>query len=87
MPSGYLHRKISKALLGKSCRKTNRAIDYPSKFLGRGHRVLFHDPLSAMAIGFILEDYSGALSGLLHLATDECFSRYKIAGKVIEYLL
>ena len=87
MPDGYIHRKISKILLGESCRKTNKAIDYPVKILGKNHRILFHDPLSALAIGFILDGYSGAFSALLHLAADEYFSKNKNVGRLIEYLL
>jgi hypothetical protein len=62
-------------------------MDYPARFLGKKHRILFHDPLSALVIGFVSEGYAGALSGLLHLATDKYCSKYKTVEKLTEYLL
>jgi hypothetical protein len=50
---------------------TNRAIDYPVKFFGKSHRILFHDPLSAATIGYLLDGYDRAVSGVLHLVVDK----------------
>jgi len=61
-------------------------IDYPVKFLGRKHRVLFHDPLSAAVIGYFVDDYDGAYSGILHLAVDEICSEYPVIKKILEYV-
>jgi hypothetical protein len=85
MPSSRTHREITKILLGKDCIGTNRAIDYPVKFFGRGHRVLFHDPLSAAVIGYILDGYDGAAAGILHLAADKICSKYPIVKKILDY--
>jgi hypothetical protein len=86
MPSGYMHKKISKFFLGKTCEKTNKIIDYPVRFLGKKHRVLFHDPLSAMAIGYFTNGSDGVYSGLLHLAVDRICSEYKIVKKLLDLL-
>jgi len=87
MPSSYIHKKISKILVGKDCKLTHKIIDYPVRFLGKKHRILFHDPVSALMIGLISDGYTGMISGLLHLATDRCCSKYKIVEKLAEYLL
>ncbi|MEM5869681.1 MAG: hypothetical protein QXR09_00735 [Candidatus Aenigmatarchaeota archaeon] len=72
--------------MGKSCEKTNKVIDYPVKFLGRKHRILFHDPLSALIIGIAYDGVEGAVSGLLHIAVDKICSRYHVE-KILDYLL
>jgi len=87
VPSNRVHREISKILLGKDCKKTNRTIDYPVKFFGKGHRILFHDPLSAAAIGYIFDGYDGTASGILHLIVDKICSEYPIIKKMLEYLI
>jgi len=87
MPSNHTHKKISKLLLGKNCRLTHEIIDYPVRFLGEKHRVLFHDPVSAAVIGYVTNGPEGVYSGLLHLAADRICSKYKIVEKLIEYLL
>jgi hypothetical protein len=87
MPSRYKHKKFSKLLIGYPCDKTHKVIDYPVKFLGKNHRMLFHDPISALAIGFLLDGQKGSLSALTHLFLDEVYSRNKILRKVIDYLL
>jgi len=79
MPERIVHKKISKLLLGSSCERTHKAIDYPVKYLGKKHRILFHDPISAMVIGFLFDGYEGAASGLLHIVAD----RY---GGILNYL-
>lgn len=70
MPDRYTHKKLSKLLLGNDCNATHAAIDYPFRFLGRRHRVLFHDPLTAVFIGYVMDDYKGIASALLHLVAD-----------------
>ncbi len=71
MPDRTAHKKFSKLLLGDDCNATHAAIDYPYRFLGRRHRVLFHDPLSAAFIGYFMDGYKGLASALLHLAADK----------------
>jgi len=89
MPDRDVHRKLSRYLTGDDCNATHAAIDYPFRFLGRGHRVLFHDPLSAMMIGYIMDRYKGVASAVLHLAADEYLrpKQAKTAVKVFGYVL
>lgn len=87
MPTSYIHKKISKILLDKSCENTNKFIDYPVKIFGKKHRILFHDPISALIIGIACDGLEGAASGLLHIATDSYCSKYPIVRKILEYLL
>jgi len=87
MPDHRVHKKISKLLLEKDCELTHSVIDYPVRFLGENHRILFHDPLSASVIGFISDGYVGVFAGLLHLATDKYFPKSQIVRRLIDYLL
>jgi hypothetical protein len=87
VPSRYTHRKISKILTGKSCESTHNLIDYPVRFLGKKHRILFHDPISALAIGFLSDGLKGSISALAHLALDEAYSKNKLLRQLIDYLL
>lgn len=76
MPSHSRHKRTSKLLTGNSHDEVHKAIDAPYMVLGRKHRVLFHDPFSAAALGALaalLKDKSpatGAISGLTHIAED-----------------
>jgi hypothetical protein len=87
MPSSSVHRKTSKILLGTPCNRTNKAIDYPVRFLGKGHRILFHDPLTAATVGYVADGYDGALAGILHLTIDKICSKYPFIKKILEYIL
>ncbi|MEM5773296.1 MAG: hypothetical protein QXL86_03715 [Candidatus Aenigmatarchaeota archaeon] len=57
------------------------------KILGKNHRILFHDPISALVIGIACDGLEGAASALLHIATDSYCSKYPIVKKILEYLL
>ena len=87
MPSKKVHTKISRSLTGKSCYKTNKIIDYPVRYLGRGHRILFHDPITAGIIGYVADGYQGAASGILHLGVDAICTKYPLVKKVLEELI
>lgn len=85
MPSRYYHEKLSKILTGKKCERTHLLIDYPSRFLGKNHRILFHD-VSALVIGFLSDGTEGGISALSHIALDKVYSKSKIMRKMIKYL-
>ena len=87
MPSCYKHEKFSKLLVGYSCKRTHKLLDYPVRFLGKKHRKLFHDPISALVIGFLSDGLNGSLSALSHIILDEAYSKNKILKKLIDYLL
>ncbi len=91
MPDRYTHMKISELLLGDRCEKTHAAIDYPVKELGRGHRSLNHDPISAGLIGIFEDGYEGLVSSIAHLIADKYANNYlyketlRFSLKMIEY--
>lgn len=74
MPSRRFHEKIDRFFLGKSFPHIHKALDLPHIILGERHRILFHDPISAVAIGFILGGQQGAQSALLHTVVDRIFT-------------
>ncbi len=86
MPERYVHEKISRILLGKKYSEVHKIIDYPVKYLGRKHRILFHDILTASLIGFSIYGYNGALAGILHLITDKYFNT-KFRKKLLNFSL
>jgi hypothetical protein len=70
MPSRNTHKLISRYITGESCELTHVIMDYPVKYLRNRHRILFHDPVTALVIGILADGYKGGASGLLHIATD-----------------
>ena len=72
MPSLRAHRYIDYLYLNKSYWKIHRAMDKPVKYLGRSHRVLFHDVISAVAIAryFYPGDPDAETAALLHIEFD-----------------
>ena len=74
MPSREVHRLISRIITGYDCDKTHAAIDWPYKYLGRKHRILFHDPVSAAIIGYLNDGEEGAISGIAHVVADYLIS-------------
>ena len=76
MPNREVHKLISKLITGYDCEKTHAIIDWPTKYLGRNHRVLFHDPISASLIGYFCDGPEGTISGLAHIVTDYLITKY-----------
>jgi hypothetical protein len=75
MPSHRVHRAITARILGKPHDKVHKAIDYPYKFLGPRHRVLFHDPITAVLVSRTASKEKGAgLAAILHIVTDWTFN-------------
>lgn len=82
-----VHNYVCRTILGKSYDEVNSAIDGPYKFLGKSHRVLFHDPISAVVVGFTnSKGFNGSLAGLLHVGVDWLCSQNKDIKKVLEVL-
>ena len=66
--------RLQLACLGKPHDKVHKAIDYPYKFLGPKHRILFHDPITAVIVARTASKEKGAgLAAVLHIATDWLF--------------
>jgi hypothetical protein len=74
MPGRKVHEIVDVLLLGQKCSQVHKMIDLPSIWLGKGHRVLFHDEPTALLIGYVVGGPKGALSALLHIWLDR-FSR------------
>lgn len=64
------HEQLCQVLLGDGYTFVHSAKDRPSKWLGKGHRVLFHDHATNLAIGLISGDYKAGLAAELHDALD-----------------
>jgi len=74
------HNGLCRLVLGNSCNMVNSVLDFPSKFLGPKHRVLFHDPVTATLLGVMCDGKNpvrGAVAGLLHIGSDWFFSGMK----------
>jgi len=88
LPGPEVHVYIDKLFLGKSYWKIHREMDKPIKFLGRRHRLLFHDPVSAMAIASRLYpgDPRARRAALLHITFDDICSRDPEFRKLLEIM-
>jgi len=47
LPSRKVHEALDRVFLGRKFTQVHRLIDLPARNMGRKHRALFHDPLSA----------------------------------------
>ena len=83
MTSHRVHRAISRLLLGESHDDVNKLMDLPAKIMGKRHRLIFHDPLSAFILfGGNPEKFKAAL---LHILVDELSKDPKVK-KILESL-
>ena len=74
------HKQLCDKILGNGYEYVHKMKDKPSKYLGKGHRVLFHDHATNVAIGIISGDPKAFLAAELHDLMD--FSETK-ARKII----
>lgn len=82
MPSRRVHR-LDAQLHGYSDR-VNSVIDGPYSWLGGKHRILFHDPLSAMAVSSVVDPEGGPLGGLRHVILDQAGSADRETREAME---
>jgi len=61
-----MHEQLCRSILGNNYTFVHTWKDKPSKWLGKGHRVLFHDAATNMAIGLVSKDPNAAIAGMLH---------------------
>ena len=61
-----MHEQLCKSILNNDYEFVHKLKDRPSKWLGKGHRVLFHDAATNMAIGLVSKDPNAAIAGMLH---------------------
>lgn len=86
MPSHRVHKEITRWLLGKPHGKVHQALDYPYKFLGPRHRILFHDPITSVLVARATSKEKGVgLAAILHIITDCVFSSR--SAKLVDYLI
>ena len=76
LPSHKVHCYVDRTLFGRSYWRVHRQIDMPYLFLGKKHRVLFHDPFTAIAIAQRLYpgDPMAEEAALVHLHIDSVCS-------------
>ena len=74
MPSGEIHRKITKLILGKPYSKVHRILDLPHIFYGSKHRKLFHS-IDGVLLGYLLDGEEGALAAAIHILTDKVWKK------------
>lgn len=88
MPLNKTHSSIDRNLLGRSYNPVHRTMDRPSQWLGKNHRVLYHDPLSVAIIATFYYPFNAKaiLSGLVHLVTD-WICKFQPIKTIIEYLI
>ncbi len=86
MPERRVHNHFTKRILGKTYDEVHAALDFPVKFLGRRHRVLFHDRAEAALIGYGIAGVEGALAAQWHVILDELCSQNKGLAELIMML-
>lgn len=88
LPSHELHCYVDRQLFEKSYRRIHRKMDEPYLLLGRKHRVLFHDPVTACAIAqhCYPGDPNAELAALFHINLDEICSANPLLKHNLELL-
>jgi hypothetical protein len=75
MPSQDLHKKLDKFLFGREHPEVHTMLDLPSTWLGKEHRVLFHDEPTAVLMGLAVGGVEGAISALFHVWLDRAYTQ------------
>ena len=85
MPSHSVHNYVNRLLFGRSYWKINREMDKPYVFLGRYHRVLFHEPAWAYLIAskFYPGDPNAVLAAQSHFVLDSFAAGIQISRGVL----
>jgi hypothetical protein len=79
---------VDRECFGKAYWKIHRKMDAPVLLLGKKHRVLFHDPVSAMAIADLCfpGDPNARNAALMHIELDEMCTTNPQRKKQLEIL-
>ncbi len=87
MPSHKVHCYVDRVLFGKSYWRLHRQIDMPYLFLGRKHRVLFHDGFTSVAIARKVypDDPIAQEAALVHVQLDALCSSNPLFAKQLEF--
>lgn len=86
MASQRAHVYVDYMMFGRSYRKIHREMDRPFRRLGRRHRIMLHDPVSAIRIAQRLYpgDPVAVRAALLHITIDKICSRDPEFKKTLE---
>lgn len=78
MPSHNVHETLDALMFGskkaKELRLIHDAMDAPVKLMGPGHRRLFHDAQTTLALGILTRDEKVLVSAAGHIALDKGIS-------------
>jgi hypothetical protein len=88
MPGPEVHNYVDRVLFGRSYWRIHSSMDRPYKYIGRYHRVLFHDPLSATLIARkqYPNDPNAIAAAQCHIALDNICSRDRDLKRALERL-
>ena len=77
MPGREVHAYVDKLLFGRSYWRIHREMDRPYKYLGKSHRILFHDPVLAYMIAGkqYPDDVTAIAAAQCHIALDNLCTR------------
>jgi len=88
MPSRKVHNKVCEifGINPKLADKVNRDIDYPSRYLGKDHRILFHDLDVDTMLLLAKYDFNpeAVLTWYLHKIVDEKVSKNQKLKELLE---
>jgi hypothetical protein len=88
MPGSEVHTYVDRLLFGRSYWRIHLGMDRPYKYLGKYHRILFHDPLLATVIARkqYPNDPNAIVAAQCHIALDNICSRNRGLKKALERL-
>lgn len=75
MPTYQVHKLFRKLLGLEKYWWVDKLVDYPSRFLGRKHRKLFHDLETTLLLYLLTGDVNVVKAHLLHILVDKLFSK------------
>ena len=88
MPSHRVHNFVDRQMFGKSYWQLHRNLDLPYLFMGRKHRVLFHDGFSSVLIARRLYpgDSRAEQAAIVHCQIDALCSNDPFLRTQLEFL-
>ena len=88
MPGHRVHSYVDRQLFGKAYWKLHRKMDVAVFWLGKGHRVLYHDPLTAGCIAKTCypNDPNAEEAAYTHILLDDFCTAYPAWKKLLEQL-
>ncbi len=75
------HEQLCRALLGDEYGYVHRFKDRPARYLGKRHRILFHDNATNIALALVSRDPKVYVAGLLHDLLDRADTQLRYPKK------